>query len=85
MSKIAYKNASHQATFRAGNAAVGWTNKEAIQAIYKKSDELTLKTGTQHNVDHIIPLKGDNVCGLHIVENLQVLTAEDNKVKGTKL
>jgi 5-methylcytosine-specific restriction endonuclease McrA len=36
-------------------------------------------------VDHIIPLQGKNVSGLHILENLQYLTPEANRKKSNKL
>ncbi len=37
------------------------------------------------HVDHIIPLRGENVCGFHIETNLQYLTARENIVKGNKV
>ena len=76
-----HMNAARQAKFRAGKAVGNWTDVSAIQEIYRMSDELTKQTGIQHNVDHIIPLHGENVSGLHMLSNLTILTAEENVAK----
>ena len=55
-----------------------WANKNEIKSIYKKATETGLV------VDHIIPLCGKNVSGLHVENNLQLLTALENMRKGNK-
>jgi 5-methylcytosine-specific restriction endonuclease McrA len=58
-----------------------WLTKEHYKQIadfYKKAKELDTLTGIKHHVDHIVPLQGENVSGLHVPWNLQILTATEN-------
>ena len=77
----AYQNAAYQAKHRAGSAVVVWSELKAIQEVYRLCAELTETTGIQHNVDHHVPLNSDVVSGLHVLSNLQILTASENIAK----
>lgn len=56
--------------------------EEQIKAFYFEAAAKTVATGVVYEVDHVVPLQGKNVCGLHVPWNLQVLTAEENCRKG---
>lgn len=66
------------------NATPRWANTDKIKLLYEKAKWLESVTGLQYEVDHIIPLQNDKVCGLHVWENLQILETELNKSKGNK-
>lgn len=56
--------------------------REQIANIYRVAVKVSESTGKDHDVDHIIPLKGKNVCGLHVPWNLAILPASLNRSKG---
>jgi hypothetical protein len=64
-----------------------WLSKEQlleIENFYTKAKDLETLTGIQYHVDHIIPLQGKLVCGLHVPWNLQVIPGIDNIKKSNK-
>jgi 5-methylcytosine-specific restriction endonuclease McrA len=61
-----------------------WADKEAIDFVYYCAEVLKKTYGVVWEIDHIIPLNGDNVCGLHVANNLQLLTPAQNRKKSNK-
>ena len=56
-----------------------WADLDAIRKIYEECAKLIEKHGPRsYHVDHIVPLQGKTVSGLHVENNLQILKAYDN-------
>jgi hypothetical protein len=87
--KTKLKRFAYQALSRAKrrNAVPKWFDsiKEDVQKIYIEARTKTLETGIPHEVDHIIPLVSEYVCGLHVPNNLRVVTRYENRSKQNKL
>jgi hypothetical protein len=66
------------------NSTPEWLTEEQdnkIKMYYKIAKALEKMDGVKRHVDHIVPLKGKGVRGLHVPWNLQILTAEANLSK----
>ena len=62
-----------------------WADLEKIRKLYKKAKQMTKDFGVQYSVDHVIPLRGEFVWGLHVHNNLQIVLHEVNMRKGNSV
>lgn len=65
-------------------ATPSWANSDDISRVYSVCERVTKRTGVPHHVDHIVPLVSDVVCGLHVFNNLAVVTAKENQSKSNR-
>ena len=65
---------------RLARATPAWADLGQIYRIYNEAADMR-EVGIPATVDHIYPLAGELVCGLHVHENLRIVTAADNSWK----
>lgn len=70
---------------RKKNATPAWADTQRIKEVYKRAKRIGKCLGIRVQIDHIVPLQSDFVCGLHVPWNLQILTAELNVKKSNKV
>jgi len=61
-----------------------WADLDAIKTVYQSAQALTKITGITYSVDHIIPLRGKLVSGLHVESNLQLMPLSGNINKSNR-
>lgn len=70
------------------NRTPSWLAEDDLWMIKEIYDLRFLResiTGTKWHVDHIVPINGKTVCGLHVPWNLRVIQASENLKKGNKI
>lgn len=66
------------------SASPVWADHEKIKGIYRVAARISEVTGIPHHVDHVIPLRGKLVSGLHVPENLMVVSYDYNCSKNNR-
>lgn len=61
-----------------------YQEEEAVQRLYAECANVSATTGVEHQVDHMVPVQSEIVCGLHCLANLQIITATENQSKGNR-
>lgn len=79
LQKARHANEQSLRNRRLSHARPAWADKAAITAIYLRARE------TGMHVDHVYPLQGKTVCGLHVPENLRPLSPTENARKKNKM
>ncbi len=83
--RLKYLNNPGQAKARASKRRAAllqrtpvWVDLDAIEVFYEACPR-----GSE--VDHIFPLQGETVSGLHVLDNLQYLSMSENRAKGNRI
>lgn len=67
---------------RATPRALSKEHRRQLREFYVSAAEISRSTGMTYSVDHVVPLAGKNICGLHVPWNLQIIPLLDNCKKG---
>ncbi|HIE4193363.1 hypothetical protein KDX27_22590 [Burkholderia cenocepacia] len=78
------KTAGRRRRMRERRAMPPWVKLSDLRPFYREAKRLTRETGELHVVDHIVPLDGEIVCGLHVPHNLRVTHWRINAIKANR-
>lgn len=65
-------------------ATPSWSDQEAIRQAREECERMGASMRMEFVLDHSVPLRGRTVCGLHVPENLEIVSENFNKLKGNK-
>ena len=66
------------------DATPDWADYAGIRRMYEECVRLSDQMGLEFEVDHVIPIHNRKVCGLHLPENLKVVSHSLNTIKANK-
>lgn len=77
-------NGGRRRLMRVRMATPPWVDFAAIAELILERNRINRLTGVAHHIDHIVPLAGKHVCGLHVHHNMRIITATANLKKSAK-
>jgi 5-methylcytosine-specific restriction endonuclease McrA len=77
--------AAERVSRRRSRQAVLGPATEGVKRMFELARTMSRLLGNPYHVDHIYPLNGKMVCGLHVERNLQVISEKENLAKGNKM
>ncbi len=82
--KLSKNAARNERRSRTKQASLGRYSAKEIRELYKTCAQLNKNSNIKFEVDHIVPIMHPNVCGLHVIQNLQIIPSDVNRKKTNK-